>query len=76
MKPEDLHINLSINFSQIVDLIKQLPYDKRLKIKELLSEEEENVENQQDSIVTHFASENVLNKDWSLAEENEAWKDL
>lgn len=75
MKPEDLHINLSLNFSQIVDLIKQLPYDKRLKVKELLSEEE-GVENQQDSIVTHFASENVLNRDWSLAEESEAWKDL
>ena len=29
-----------------------------------------------DSILTHFASQNVLAKDWLTPEEDEAWKDL
>ena len=30
----------------------------------------------EDPILTHFASESVLAKDWSTPEEDEAWKDL
>lgn len=29
-----------------------------------------------DNILTHFASEKVLAKEWLLSEEDEAWKDL
>ncbi len=29
-----------------------------------------------DKVMTHFASEKVLIKDWLLPEEDEAWKDL
>ena len=30
----------------------------------------------EDRILTHFASESVLAKDWLTPEEDEAWKDL
>jgi len=31
---------------------------------------------QEDKILTHFASQSVLAKDWLTPEEDEAWKDL
>ena len=75
MKAANLHINLPLNFNQVVDLVRQLPYKEKLKLSEVLKEEtKQKPEN--DNTLTHFASEKVLAKDWLLPEEDEAWKDL
>lgn len=67
--------NLPLKLNQVVDLVKQLPYDEKLKLSEVLKEYTmQKPEN--NNIVTHFASENVFAKDWLLPEEDEAWKDL
>ncbi len=75
MKAADLNIKISLNFKQIVDLVKQLPYKEKLKLTELLKKETKQT-TRNDNILTHFASEKVLAKDWLLPEEDEAWKDL
>ena len=75
MGAANLNINLPLNFNQVVDIIKQLPYSEKLKLSEVLKKEtKQKLEN--DTIITHFASEKVLAKDWLLPEEDEAWKDL
>jgi hypothetical protein len=35
-----------------------------------------NPKEQDDRVLTHFASQSVLAKDWLTPEEDEAWKDL
>jgi hypothetical protein len=75
MKAADLNINCPLNFNQIVDLVRQLPYKEKLKLSEVLRKETKHkIKN--DKILTHFASERVLARDWLLPEEDEAWKDL
>ena len=39
MKAADLNINLPLNFNQIVDLVRQLPYKEKLKLSEVLKKE-------------------------------------
>lgn len=69
------NLNIPLNFNQVVDIIKQLPYNEKLKLSEILKKEtKQNIKN--DNILTHFASENVLADEWLLPEEDEAWKDL
>jgi hypothetical protein len=75
MKNSDININLPLNFNQVVDIIKQLPYNDKIKLIELLEEETSEMPGN-DKIQSHFASEKVLAKDWLLPEEDEAWKDL
>ena len=75
MEATNLNINLPLNFKQVVDLVKQLPYDEKLKLSEVL-EKETKQKPQNDKVLTHYASEKVLAKDWLLPEEDEAWKDL
>ena len=75
METTNLNINLPLNFKQVVDLVKQLPYDEKLKLSEVL-EKETTQKPRNDKVLTHFASEKVLAKDWLLPEEDEAWKDL
>lgn len=75
MKAANLKINLPLNFSQVVDLVRQLPYNEKLKLNEVLKKEI-NEKPDNDSILTHIASEKALAKDWLLPEEDEAWKDL
>ena len=75
MKTANLNINLPLNFNQVVDIVKQLPYKEKIKLSEVLQKEtKQKMEN--DTTLTHLASEKVLTKDWLLPEENEAWKDL
>ena len=73
-------INFSLNFNQVVNIIKQLPYNEKLKLSEVLEEETKHTLTdfgaEGDKILTHFSSENVLAKDWLSPEEDEAWKDL
>mgnify|MGYP000096551866 CR=1 FL=1 len=75
MKNSDININLPLNFNQVVDIIKQLPYNDKIKLIELLEKETSEMP-ENDKIQSHFASEKVLAKDWLLPEEDEAWKDL
>ena len=75
MKGADLHINLPLNFNQVVDLVKQLPYRETLKLTEVLKKETQQMK-ESDKVLTHFASEKILARDWLLPEEDEAWKDL
>ncbi len=75
MKTADLNINLPLNFNEVVDIIKQLPYNEKIRLSEMLKRETKQ-EKEQDNVLTHLASEKVLAKDWMLPEEDEAWKDL
>jgi len=75
MKNSDINIKLPLNFNQVVDIIKQLPYNEKIKLIELLKKETSEMP-ENDKIQSHFASEKVLAKDWLLPEEDEAWKDL
>ena len=75
MEAANLNLNLPLNFNQLVDLIRQLPYKEKLRLTEVLKKETKQ-EPENDKILTHFASEKVLAKDWLLPEEDEAWKDL
>jgi len=75
MKTVTSNINLSINFGQVVDLVKQLPYKEKIKLGEVIRKETRtNIP--EDKILTHFASEKTLAKDWMSVEEDEAWKNL
>jgi hypothetical protein len=75
MKTGTGSIKLSINFNQVVDLVKQLPYKKKVKLGEVIRKET-GMNTDNDKILTHFASEKSLAKDWFSPEEDEAWKNL
>ena len=75
METTNLNIKFPLNFKQIVDIIKQLPYDDKLKLREILKEEIKQKPGN-DPVKTHIASEKSLAGDWLLPEEDEAWKDL
>ena len=75
MKTTNLKINLPLSFEQVVDIIRQLPVKEKRKLYEVLEKEVKKYpENNQ--ILTHIASEDVLSKDWLSNTEEEAWKDL
>ncbi len=80
MDTSNVSINFSLNFNQVVDIIKQLPHNEKLKLSNVLIKETKHTLKdfgaENDKVLTHFASENVLAKDWLLSEEDEAWKDL
>ena len=67
--------NLSVNFNQVVDLVKQLPYKEKVKLGEVLRRETR-TDISNDKVITHLASEKVLAKDWLSHQEDEAWKNL
>ena len=75
MGVENLNINLPLNFNQVVDIVRQLPYKEKLLLSKVLKKETKQIP-ENDKTLTHFASEKVLAKDWLLHEEDEAWKDL
>ncbi len=75
MGTTNLNINLHLDFEQIIEIVKQLPYEEKLKLGKYLQKEAKQKQGN-DKIVTHIASENVLAKDWLSPEEDEAWKDL
>jgi hypothetical protein len=75
MKTSTKSISLSIKFNQLVELVKQLPYEEKVKLwKVIRRETKTNMEN--DKVFTHFASEKALAKDWLSPVEDEAWKNL
>ena len=75
MKASDLSFHLPLSFSQVLELVKQLPFHEKRKLAEILNREERHYP-ESEEILTHIASENVLAKDWLSNEEDEAWKDL
>ncbi len=75
MKTANININLTLNFKQVLEIVKKLPYKEKLKLTAVLNNEIKQ-KHGSDKILTHFASEKVLAKDWLLPEEDEAWKDL
>ena len=75
MKSANININLPLNFNQLVELVKQLPYKEKVRLTEVLKNETEHMPGN-NKTMTHFASEQALAKDWLLPEEDEAWKDL
>ena len=77
MEPTDINVQLPLSFNQVVDIVIQLPDSEKQKLSELLKKESTAKSNAgKDEILTHFASENVLAKDWLSPEEDEAWKNL
>jgi len=75
MKTTSNNINLTINFNQVVELVKQLPFKEKVKLGEVIRKETRtNAGN--DNLFTHFASEKSLAKDWLSPEEDDAWKNL
>ncbi|MBU1370583.1 MAG: hypothetical protein KJ578_06985 [Bacteroidetes bacterium] len=75
MESSDLNISLHLNFNQLVEAIRQLPRNEKLKLSRILLKET-SLEEINDPVMTYLASEDVLAKDWLLAEEEEAWNDL
>lgn len=66
-------IYLPLQFSQLLEVVQQLSVpDKKKLLSFLIGQQSE----KEDNILTHFASENVLAKDWLTETEDEAWKDL
>lgn len=75
MKAPNLNITLPLNFNQVVYLVRQLPYNEKIKLTEVLKKAtKQKPEN--DKILTYFASEKALAKYWLSSEEDEAWKGL
>ncbi len=52
---ETANLNVSLNFNQVNDLVKQLPYKEKLKLNEVLKNETKQKLGS-DTILTHFAS--------------------
>ncbi|MDD4087321.1 MAG: hypothetical protein PHP48_08760 [Bacteroidales bacterium] len=75
MESSDLNISLHLNFNQLVEAIKQLPRNEKLKLSRILLKET-SWEEINDPIMTYLAREDVLAKDWLLEEEEEAWNEL
>ncbi len=75
MKASEHMINLPLSFNQLVNLVRQLPENEKIKLSELLLKEAKK-DMEDDKTYTHNASENVLAEDWLLREEDEAWKNL
>jgi hypothetical protein len=65
-------ISINLTFSQLVNAIEQLPKIEQYQLLLYLmrKQEEDNL------TVTHFASEDVLAKDWNTTIEYEAWQGL
>ncbi len=75
MESSDLNISLHLNFNQLVEVIRQLPRNEKLKLSRILLKETR-LEDINDTVLTYQASEDVLAKDWLLEEEEEAWNGL
>jgi hypothetical protein len=71
----DAQINIPISYNQIFQLVRQLPVVEKQKLLVSLIKESFSKPGD-DTILTHFASEKALAKDWLSPEEDQVWKDL
>jgi len=71
---ESININsdIQLTFNQLIQLLKSLPTRQKQILKDELNKDLK----VDDKVLTHYASEEVLAKDWMLNEEDIAWKDL
>jgi len=74
-KNMDAQINITISYNQLFELVRQLPVREKQKLLTSLIKESFR-KSGDDTILTHFASEKTLAKDWLSPEEDKAWKDL
>lgn len=73
MKTATTGISLPLSFMQVRHLVKQLPYEEKKKLAEVIRKD---MKQEDDAVFTHVASESSLAKEWLSAEEDEAWNDL
>jgi hypothetical protein len=71
----DAQINIPISYNQLFQLVRQLPVIEKQKLLTSLIKESFS-KSGDDTILTHFASEKALAKDWLSPKEDQAWKDL
>jgi hypothetical protein len=67
-----LRLSSPVDFQQLMIFLQQLSATEKQKIVSFLLKEKI----EQDAIMTHFASEKILAKDWLSPEEDAAWADL
>lgn len=67
-------IFLPVSLDQLVVMLRQLPASEKMKLLLMLEEDLQAPEN--DRVLTHLASEQVLAKDWHSPEEDQAWQHL
>ena len=75
MKTLSNSISIDLSFSQIIDIVRQLPYNEMVILEEVIQNEIK-IDKKQDNTYTHLASESVLAKEWLSPEEDEAWRNL
>jgi hypothetical protein len=68
-------LNIPITFNQIFQLVRKLSVMEKQKLLSLLIKDNF-IKTADDKVMTHFASEKALAKDWLSSEEDQAWKDL
>ena len=71
----DAQINIPISYNQLFQLVRKLPVSEKQRLLTSLIKESFSMPGD-DTIMTHFASEKALAKDWLSPEEDQAWKDL
>ena len=69
-----LNFNLPLSFQQVTEMVRQLPTTEKLQLANILQKEVK--QSEKDFIQTHFASQNILAKDWLNLEEDKAWQHL
>ena len=68
-------LNIPITYNQLFQLVRKLPVVEKQRLLTSLIKESFSKPGD-DTIMTHFASEKALAKDWLSPEEDQAWKDL
>jgi hypothetical protein len=69
---EQIKLPLQITFQQLLEAFQQLSSVEKKRLLFFL----QNDASQNDLVLTHFASESILAKDWLSPQEDEAWKNL
>lgn len=70
-KMEATQLSVPVTPNQVINLARQLPREDKLRLLDALKEEVD-----AEKVVTHWASEQVLGKDWLSETEEKAWQHL
>ena len=68
---EITQLSVPVTTSQVIDLARQLPQEDKKRLLDVLSQDVES-----EKVHTHWASEQVLSKDWLSDTEEQAWQHL
>ena len=74
METSTVHMDVSLSFDQVVNIIMQLPEKQKNKLTEILNKKDYFLD--KEKVKKHLVSEDVLAEDWLRPEEDEAWKNL